>query len=228
MANRLLRLYILTREPSENLVLLAQFIMKVYTPMWFTIKTKPLCQYGAQYLWKMISLSREFPDKVKEIIVKVISTNAYFAHPENILLAMIANFRDHISKFGLRRILKARKELVNPRIFRVPDIKWDAKDYIDLIDRRKCTVTEPSLTMSISTDDLVAEIKNKFAITLKKFLCHTQAVERCVKIITEASSKVCGHDARDGYIRVKFEARSNLPSFENKTQYYNSKKRKRV
>lgn len=75
---------------------------------------------------------------------------------------MIANFQDHISKFGIRRILKARKELVNPRIFRVPDIKWDAKDYIDLIDWRKCTVTEPPLTMSISTDDLVAEIKNKF------------------------------------------------------------------
>lgn len=54
-------------------------------------------------------------------------------------------------------------------------------------------------------------IKNKSIITVvKKISCHTQGVELCVKIVSEVSRKVCGHDAGDDYIRVKFEAESNL------------------
>ncbi|KAK4875539.1 hypothetical protein RN001_011961 [Aquatica leii] len=34
-------------------------------------------------------------------------------------------------------------------------------------------------------------------IEILKFPCHTQAVERCIKLVTEASSLVCGAEARD-------------------------------
>jgi hypothetical protein len=37
-ANRLLRLYVSTENPSENLVALASYVVKVYAPVWFTIK----------------------------------------------------------------------------------------------------------------------------------------------------------------------------------------------
>ena len=57
-------------------------------------------------------------------------------------------------------------------------------------------------------------------LTFEKFLCHTQSVERCVKLISEAATKVCGDTARDGYIRAKITARSELPTFDNKGQYY--------
>ncbi|CAH1111453.1 unnamed protein product [Psylliodes chrysocephalus] len=108
-ANRLLRLYISTELLSENLILLANFVMKVYAPVWFSIKTQPSIQYGSVHLYEMIHKSREFPDKIKTIINRVISTNAYFAHPENILLAMITDERVHIRELGIRRILKARQ-----------------------------------------------------------------------------------------------------------------------
>lgn len=225
-ANRILRLYVSTSEPSETLIILSKYIMKVYAPMWFHIKTKPLCQYGAQHLWKSIILSREFPENIKKIIDNVIRTNAYFAHPENILLGMITDSRSNIRELGLRRVLKSRNTEVqgNLRVFKIPKINWDAKDYIDLIDWSTCVVTEPPLLRDISNEDLTTFIKEKVAIKLNKFPCHTQAVERCVKIITEASGKVCGHESRDGYIKVKFESRSELPSYENKEEYYKSKK----
>ena len=35
---------------------------------------------------------------------------------------------------------------------------------------------------------------------ISKFPCHTQAVERCVKLVTEASAAVCEKD-RDGWIK---------------------------
>lgn len=227
-ANRLLRLYISTSEPSESLVVLTKFIMKVYAPMWFHIKTKPLCQYGAQHLWKSIILSREFPENIKKIIDNVISTNAYFAHPENILLGMITDSQSHIRELGIRRILKSRNSRTqeNVRVFKIPALNWNARDYTDLIDWNECVVTEPPLIMDISNEGLMKAMQEKSVINLNKFPCHTQAVERCVKIITEASGKVCGHDKRDGYIRVKFEGRSDLPSYENKEEYYKFKKAK--
>jgi len=35
------------------------------------------------------------------------------------------------------------------------------------------------------------------------FPCHTQAVERAVKLVTDASTAVCGESARDGFIRAR-------------------------
>ena len=46
-----------------------------------------------------------------------------------------------------------------------------------------------------------------------------QAVERCVKLVTEASTLVCGQNFRDSFIRPKIESRLKLPSFETKQQF---------
>lgn len=107
-ANRVLRLYVSTINPSLNLPILTEYIIKVYSPVWFAIKTKPLIYDGARHLWKAIKASRIFSDKVKKVIDKVFQDNAYFAHPENILLAMLTDSRQYIRQLAVRRIMKAR------------------------------------------------------------------------------------------------------------------------
>ena len=42
---------------------------------------------------------------------------------------------------------------------------------------------------------------------MKNYLNHTQSVERIVKLVTDASYKVCGFDRRDGFIRVRIAYR---------------------
>lgn len=148
---------------------------------------------------------------------KVFENNGYFAHPENILVSMLVDSREIIRKLAVRRIQNARKRVTNGiRIFKVPSINFDADDYINLIDWQSCTITEPSMTMKYSDSDLQNIIKEKNIPEFLKFPCHTQAVERCVKLVTEASQKVCGKTLRDGYIRAKREARADLPVFDNK------------
>ena len=44
---------------------------------------------------------------LKEIVDPVIQTNFLFAHPQNILLAMITDDTKHVRELELRRILKA-------------------------------------------------------------------------------------------------------------------------
>ena len=56
-ANRILRLYISKKSPKENLKILAEFIVKVYGPMWFYIKMNPFCTSGSKHLWKTIQFS---------------------------------------------------------------------------------------------------------------------------------------------------------------------------
>ncbi|GBM07428.1 hypothetical protein AVEN_26496-1 [Araneus ventricosus] len=46
-ANRLLWLYTGTPSPLQNLIILVNYVMLVYAPMWFEIKMKSNCQYGA-------------------------------------------------------------------------------------------------------------------------------------------------------------------------------------
>ena len=46
-----------------------------------------------------------------------------------------------------------------------------------------------------------------------------QAVERGVKLVTEASTLVCGQNSRDSFIRSKTESRQKMPSFETKQEF---------
>ena len=42
-ANRILRQYVSSNEPSNTLEILTNYIMKVYAPVWFSIKHEPAC-----------------------------------------------------------------------------------------------------------------------------------------------------------------------------------------
>ncbi|CAH1110847.1 unnamed protein product [Psylliodes chrysocephalus] len=142
-ANRVLRLYVSVSEPSNNLKLPAKFIVKVYSTMWFVTKAKPYLQFGARHLWQTIYLLRQFAETITAVVDKAILNNAFYAHPKNILVAMLADERKHIRELAVRRILKARNKPEGVRVFRIPNLNFEAQDYIDLIKWAECTITEP-------------------------------------------------------------------------------------
>ena len=228
MASRVLRLYVATEQPSEHLKTVTEFILKVYAPMWFFIKAKPSCKDGSRHLWMQVKRSRYLPEHLKAVVNPVIQQNGYFGHPENILISMLTDDRPHIRKLGLRRIMRARASgtsLHGVRIFEVPPFNFDAEDYIDMIDWQKCVVTEPPVTKSISDEDLKSLVDNEetAVVEFQRFPCHTQAVERCVKAVTEASVAVMGQEARDGFIQARINARAIMPTFDTKSEYCTSK-----
>lgn len=109
-ASRLLRLYVSAPKPTEGLLILIEFIMKVYVPVWFSIKCNSLVTQGAKHLFMMINRSRFLPKKYRDVVDKVIKNNSYIAHSENLLLSMIHDESPTIRELGLRRILKARQQ----------------------------------------------------------------------------------------------------------------------
>jgi len=141
---------------------------------------------------------------------------------------MVVDDRPHVQEVALRRILKARRENQGSnsvRYFRVPSLNFSADDYIDIINRQSCEVTSPPLleeTLSRKPFNLSTIGEQRFEI--QKFPCHTQAVERCVKLVTEVSRKYCDPETRDGVIRTTQRSRFQMPSFDNKGQFLSHSK----
>ena len=86
-------------------------------------------------------------------------------------------------------------------------------------DWQNTPVTEPPATKKIPDEELQRLITNKEKPScIPSFPCHTQAVERAIKLVTEASSSVIGEE-RDGFIHAKMEGRKRLPAFETKKHF---------
>lgn len=221
-ANTILSLYVTLEEPTENLKILAIFVMEVYGPMWFTIKCNPSCTKGAQHLWLCTKLTRYLNDDLKSIIHPVIQRNGYFANTENILLNMLADNRQSIRQIAYLRILKARSEATpGIRKFSIPKINFEAPEYFDLVNWQTSQVTEPPLTVNWSAAKLKEIVETGFDADeeILKFPCHTQTVEHCIKLVTKASESVCGEKARDGFIRGRIQSRKCMPKFSTKSEF---------
>ena len=57
------------------------------------------------------------------------------------------------------------------------------------------------------------------SLEIDDFPCHTQAVERCVKLVTEASQCVTNAASRDGLIRTRLKSRAGMLNFDQKNVF---------
>ena len=138
-ANRILRFYVSQANPFTSLILIPEFIMKVYAPMWFRIKCNSSFVNGAQHLHETIQKTRRIPSEIQEIALPIIQRNGYFSQSEKILPAMVNKENVIVRELGLRRVLRSRKLCEGPaltkiRAFKIPKINFDADLYYEMID----------------------------------------------------------------------------------------------
>lgn len=89
---------------------------------------------------------------------------------------------------------------------------------------RDTTVTEPPLLSNWTTDKLLQSVNMKekgFQKNSPTCMSYAgcAAVERCVKLVTEASESVVGESARYGFIRSRIISRQKMSSFQTKKEY---------
>ena len=129
---------------------------------------------------------------------------------------MIASTSESLLIWGSR---KPESDNSTVRIFSIPRFNYGTQEYYEIVDCQEILWTEPLLTSRFSLDQLkkhVEDPKSSDISYIKKLPCHTQAVEKAVKIVTGASFAVCGEVRRDGVIRSKLETRTKMPKFERK------------
>lgn len=195
--------------------------MKVYAPSWFEIKVRPFAKYGPIHLLGIIRKSEYLPLNLKNIVHETIQRNAFYCHSENILFSMLQDDTKKIQNLAVNRILESRKSF-SPlvRTFEIPTLNFSAKKYYDLINWNN--FSEPPFTRSLTEEGIRFLIQaNDFPL----FPCHSQAVERHVRLVSEASSLVFGAKERDGLIRSRIKSRKELPKFETKKQFFSAKKK---
>ncbi|GBM87711.1 hypothetical protein AVEN_25756-1 [Araneus ventricosus] len=121
----------------------------------------------------------------------------------------MTDFRLAVRQDALNKILSARQDAVenlhhSNRYNIIPQLNFEAYDYAVMIlwESTDVSITVPPVLRNISKEELIDKLSlpdntvPEWSFTA--FPCHTVAVERTVKLVTEAAFRVCGFDARDG------------------------------
>lgn len=224
-ASRLLRLYVATSLPSTNLKILANFIMKVYVPMYFNVKFYNSVVHGSALLYKFIKSTQFLPQNLREIVNKTIQNNAFFAHPENILLTMLFDERKPVRERAINKILYCREQLYDStklRAYKKHSINFNCTDYMDLVDLDDDNIlSEPPFTASIPHEHLLEYIKSDdVPLPDPGIPSHIQGTERCVQLLTHVSRRVIAKN-RDDVMAVTLESRTQIPRMDCKKDLKN-------
>ncbi len=110
-------------------------------------------------------------------------------------------------------------EQTDARRFAVPknSLILDAPTYYKMIDWSTISTTEPPLLAGWSKED--SQKLRGEPLTLPRYPSHTQSLERCIRLVTEAAQSVVGHDSWDGFIKSRVASRELMPKFEFKKDY---------
>ncbi|CAI9740997.1 Hypothetical predicted protein [Octopus vulgaris] len=110
--------------------------------------------------------------------LNVFKTIEFSREMDETVLAMINDERNHIRELGRRGIRQVRTlyKGKSVRPFVIPALNFAVLNDIDIINWQDTIVTEPPLTQELSDEEINTFIQP----------CHNHAVERCVKLVTEA------------------------------------------
>ena len=124
---------------------------------------------------------------------------------------MVYDMTQFIRELGYRRILKARERREDtPRRFSLPKLNFNAKVYHRILDWQ-------NITMRLSDEhlkELISSRENPSSIS--EFPCYTQALERFIKLVTEATTAVIGKVNREGFIKTRIEGRKRIRTLQSK------------
>ena len=258
--SRICRLYAGTQKPSSQLKRVVNMIVKFSAPMWFYIKIHPLIIDGPLNTFRCLQLLKNLNAEEKRVAKKAVQRNAFFAHSDQLLLAMCADNDETIRQKAVTLIQKVRineiaqevdsgseesdhefvdedlilftddesdedeNENINNipldrsiREVHVPKLKFQAHSYHNMINWRKELQSEPPFIARLSDNELIKILESPLQVP--KWKNNTQAVERGIKLITEACTSVTGQAERDGFIRQRMHSRKLMPKFNSKKDY---------
>ncbi|QQP38148.1 Uncharacterized protein FKW44_018646 [Caligus rogercresseyi] len=96
--SRILRLYVATLKPSNELKRVVFVIIKFSAPMWFFIKLNPYAKHGSKNVFQSLQYIKKLNSEERSIIQKTIKRNAFFAHTDQLLLCMCTDEDLYIRK----------------------------------------------------------------------------------------------------------------------------------
>ena len=85
----------------------------------------------------------------------VIQRNSHWAHPDALLLVMLTDKNLPTRERAVSAVLQCRLREDTPghvRLFHLPDVQWESADYTQVIDWERETISEPPITLTMSSE----------------------------------------------------------------------------
>lgn len=216
--NRILRLYISTDDPWQEFKDLVKFILSVYAPTWFSVKINSSCIDGARNLFSVIQLCKYLKGDQQKVVRRSIQHNAYYAHPENVIMSMLFDKNEFTRERAIQLIENTSPVGNEVRKFVVPKLNFNASIYFNMVNFNELELTTPPMILNLNKDSLKHLYKSEVGKKISGIPCHCQAVERSVKLVTEAASSVTDAN-RHGFILNKLSSRAKMPKFDSKQNF---------
>ena len=174
------RVHGLKGEPLKILRTLVKFCITMYFKLFFDIKHRHLLVDAPHHILTSLRILKTQPKMVQDVITFYIRKNAWYAHPECLLLSLLSSLDPEDRQFAVGQILTVRAgqeygdNSVRPRI--TPKLNLSATTLTTLISWNPKEVQEPSFTCGRSTAEIKSYLESPFVPP--KFSCHTQSTER--------------------------------------------------
>ncbi|GBN86999.1 hypothetical protein AVEN_195469-1 [Araneus ventricosus] len=84
------------------------------------------------------------------------------------------------------------------------------------------TLSPPPLLRRFSSQEIWSKVQSGGTAAewnFDKLPCHTEAMKRCVMLVTEVSQKIVSSNSRDGFIKTTLLSRSSVTSFSRKSYF---------
>lgn len=236
--DRICTVYMTTEKPSKDLVILTQFGVKIYGQILFSTKLNPSFANGPRLYWEIANRINEqtpsgryfFPEIVRNSVIETLTNNSYWAHPENILIAMICDKNQQVQLEGIRLVgvardnLKKINQIMSPqtrqrgrprkqtnetvRSFIKPTpnnqfkLNFNANHYSMLVNLENNSF-EPPMTVGLKLEELT-----KFKIP--NLSNNSQVVERYVQATCEEALHVSREEDRNANVLITEFYRENV------------------
>ena len=101
-----------------------------------------------------------------------------------------------------------------PRLRVTPQLNFKAKHVKELFFWQNETIHEPIFTCSLNKSEILNI--TGFLLNVDYFPLNSKSTERAVKLVTKASSTLCGSERMDGFIIARIKHRKAVPSYDGK------------
>ncbi|KAJ8884410.1 hypothetical protein PR048_016267 [Dryococelus australis] len=77
--------------------------------------------------------------------------------------------------------------------------------------------------LKLSEEDIRSFIRCSAQFEIGRSPCHSQVVERRVRLVRDASLATCGAEVRNGSIHNRMKSRNELPNFDTKMNLFGAR-----
>ena len=107
-------LYMTYQTPPFPLARLASFVIIHYAPQWFAYRKRWRATDAPKVFFEGLLRTKQLLPEERTKVMNVLQRNAFWSHPENLILSLLADDNAAVRSDGVDRVLRLRHLIAEP------------------------------------------------------------------------------------------------------------------